>query len=74
MEDIQERRGRSFRGSLRVTDSRVNRFGDSMLGLNNGGESQRIHDQPKWLIISLVLQGAGIRDLLCASKCSATVL
>lgn len=74
MEDMQERRSRSFRGSLQAADSRVSRFGDSMLGLNNGGGSQRIHDQPKCLIISLVFQSAGIQGFLCASKCSATVL
>lgn len=68
MEDMQERGGRSFRGSLEATDLTVNRFGDSMLGLNNGGGSQRIHYQPKWFIIYLVFHGARIQGFLCARQ------
>lgn len=38
MEVMQERRGRSFRGSLWAANSSVSRFGDSMPDLNNGGD------------------------------------
>lgn len=55
MNKMQERGGRILRDSLEAADLTVNGFGDSMLGLNNGGRSQRIHYQPKWFIIFILV-------------------